>query len=175
LAADFYLNKVIKMIKEIENTNGEYSITYDGIVISNKRNLIMRTRLDRYGYELVTLHVKGKALTRKVHRLVAEAFLENPDKLETVNHIDGIKTNNEVSNLEWMSVGDNHRHAFKTGLHSIGENRKAGKAVKLTNDDVIEIKKLIKNGYSNTEIGKLFGVSCGCIYSIRVGKSWTHI
>jgi hypothetical protein len=65
--------------------------------------------------------------------------------------------------------------AFETGLHSIGENRKAGRAVKLVESDIHEIRKLIVEGLGNTAIGKRFGVSCGCIYSIRIGKSWSHI
>ena len=162
---------------EWKHIDDKYYISSNGQVLSilNEREIILRTRLDRYGYEVVTLHVGGKALTRKIHRLVAIAFIPNPDGLETVNHIDGIKTNNTVNNLEWKSVADNHTHAFKIGLHTIGENRKAGRKVKLNNSSVKEIKALIKEGYSNTEIGRLYGVSCGCIYSIRVGKSWKHI
>lgn len=161
--------------KGIDGFEGDYSVSNTGKISSNKSKLILKTRLDKYGYELVTLWFKNKAFTKKVHRLVAIAFINNPDNLETVNHKDGIKTNNNVSNLEWLSIGDNHRHGFYTGLHTIGENRTAGKAPKLTNEIVLQIKKLIKEGHGNTAIGKLFGVSCGCIYSIRVGKSWKHI
>jgi hypothetical protein len=110
-----------------------------------------------------------------VHRLVALAFIENPRSLSTVNHKDGIKTNNKRDNLEWNSVAENHVHAFKLGLHTVGENRKAGRPVKLTESDVVEIKELILKGYGNSEIGHRFRVSCGCIYSIRVNKSWTHV
>lgn len=159
----------------IEDTNNEYSVTSTGKVISNKSNIYLRTRIDRYGYELVTLWVSGKAFTKKVHRLVAIAFLENTLKKETVNHKDGLKTNNNVENLEWMSVEENHRHAFNTGLHSVGEHRKAGRDVKLKDTDIVEIRKMFKDGLGNTAIGKMFGVSCGCIYSIRINKSWRHI
>jgi len=165
----------MEIFKDIEETNGEYIISNKGNIYSNKRNLQLKTRIDRYGYEIVTLWINGKAFTRKIHRLVAIAFIENPLKLETVNHKNGIKLDNRVENLEWLSVADNHRHGFDTGLHSMGENRVAGKPVKLKDKDVIEIKRLIKEGLSNTQIGKLFKVSCGCIYSIRIGKSWRHI
>ncbi|RLA26269.1 MAG: hypothetical protein DRQ62_00100 [Gammaproteobacteria bacterium] len=160
--------------KRIED---KYYISSDGKVksILNKRELILKTRIDRYGYEIVTLWILGKAYTKKIHRLVASAFIENPNNLATVNHKDGIKINNHAANLEWNSIKENHTHAFKTGLHTVGENRIAGKKVKLNNNSVREIKGLIKEGLSNTEIGKLYGVSCGCIYSIRVKKSWKHI
>lgn len=66
-------------------------------------------------------------------------------------------------------------NAFRTGLHSVGENRTAGRKVKLTDADIPKIRQMIADGYENTEIGKHFKVSCGCIYSIRMGKSWTHV
>jgi len=152
----------------------KYEVSDTGLVRSSGV-LILKPRLDRYGYELVTFWIDGKLHTRKVHRLVAIAFIENPGNLPTVNHKDGIKTNNAKENLEWMSVKDNHRHAFETGLHTIGENRIAGRPVKLCNKDIPKIRKLIAAGLGNTDIGKMYGVTCGCIYSIRVGKSWTHI
>lgn len=150
-----------------------YEVSDEGQIRRNGN--ILKTRIDRYGYEIVTLWCNGKCLTRKIHRLVAIAFIPNPDELPTVNHIDGNKLNNRVTNLEWLSVAENHRHAFATGLHTIGENRKSGRPVKLTEKDVLEIRELIKQGFGNTEIGKEFGVSCGCIYSIRMNKSWQHI
>lgn len=152
----------------------KYEISNKGRVRSNG-SLILKTRLDRYGYELVTFWVDGVCLTRKVHRLVATAFIPNPEELPTVNHIDGIKTNNCVTNLEWLSVGDNHRHAISSGLRAVGENRIGGRPVALSNADIPVIREMIAKGMGNTAIGKAFGVSCGCIYSIRVGKSWTHI
>ena len=162
-------------MKIIEEVAPDYSISEDGKVFSNKSGIYLKTRIDRYGYEIVTLWFGGKCFTRKVHRLVAQTYIPNPENLPTVNHIDGIKTNNSVNNLEWLSIKDNHLHAFKTALHTVGEQRKAGRPVKLTNADVFKIRELIAEGLSNTQIGKIFKVSCGCIYSIRVGKSWTHI
>lgn len=158
---------------EWKKSEGEYEVSSDGKV--RRDGNLLKPRLDRYGYEIVSLWVDGICHTRKVHRLVAIAFIPNPLKLETVNHIDGIKSNNGASNLEWLSIGENHRHAFKIGLHSIGENRKAGRKVRLTDRDIPIIREMIAAGIGNSEIGKAFGVSCGCIYSIRVGKSWTHI
>jgi hypothetical protein len=155
-------------------SEGLYEVSSTGLVRRGS-GTCLKTRLDRYGYQIVTLWVNGKALTRKVHRLVAIAFIENPLGLPTVNHLNGIKTDNNVSNLEWATVADNHHHAFAKGLHTIGENRKAGRKVKLTNADVLIIKEMIKNGLGNSEIGRVFGVSCGCIYSIRMNKSWSHI
>jgi len=63
---------------------------------------LLRTRVDCYGYEIVTLYVNGKPLTRKVHRLVALAFIPTSDVELTVDHIDSYKLNNNVTNLQWM-------------------------------------------------------------------------
>jgi hypothetical protein len=159
----------------IEVIKDQYAITEDGKVFSIKRGIYLKTRVDRYGYEIVTLWDRGKQLTRKVHRLVAQAYIENLFDLPTVNHIDGNKLNNAAGNLEWASVRDNHSHAFATGLHTIGEGRLAGRPAKLTEADVLEIKGMIKEGKGNSEIGHLYGVTCGCIYSIRKEKSWKHV
>ena len=150
-----------------------YLVSREGGIFSAKTSTIiqLKTRIDRYGYELVTLWVGGP-ITRKVHRLVAIAYLENPLNLPTVNHIDGNKLNNHVTNLEWLSMMDNHRHGFATGLQKIGSSKSVSK---LTDADIPRIRELIKQGMGNTEIGKLFGVSCGCIYSIKIGHSWSHI
>ena len=166
------------MNEEVELFPGDYAVSSNGDIISikGKQQLILKSRTDRYGYKLVTLWLNGKPITRKVHRLVMLAFEPREDAAElTVNHKDGVKSNNQRSNLEWCSMAENHRHAFATGLHTVGENRNAGRAVKLTNEDVRDIKHLISEGLGNTEIAKVFGVTCGCIYSIRAGKSWTHI
>jgi hypothetical protein len=174
LAAEYFNQKGISMeVEEWRESEGEYLISSFGNLERNGQ--LIKPRIDRYGYEIVTLWINGVCFTRKIHRLVAIAFIPNPDNLETVNHIDGIKRNNNASNLEWMSIKDNHRHGFATGLHKIGENRTAGRSVKLKEKDIYEIRKLISEGHGNTAIGKKFGVSCGCIYSIRVGKSWSHI
>lgn len=156
-----------------KKSEGDYLVSSLGRVMRNNHEI--RSRQDRYGYMIITLWVDGKQLTRKVHRLVAIAFIDNPNSFETVNHLNGVKNDNRVENLAWASIRGNHLHAFETGLHTIGENRTAGRPVKLTNDDIPVIRQMISEGFGNTEIGKKFGVSCGCIYSIRAGKSWTHI
>ena len=86
-----------------------YRITNTGRVISYKsgERVDKEQVLDRYGYYQINLQVNGKKVTKKVHRLVALAFIPNPNNLPTVNHIDGDRTNNRVDNLEWMSIQEN--------------------------------------------------------------------
>lgn len=158
----------------IEEFANDYCVTDTGLIISNKSNIILKTRPDRYGCEIVTLWFKGKMYTRKVHRLVALAFIPNPLGLATVNHKNKIKLDNHKDNLEWMTGPDNAIDGNKDLPK--GEFRTGGKKAVLNEVSVKQIKKLIAEGsLGNTAIGKLFGVSCGAIYSIRVGKSWTHV
>ena len=152
-----------------------YEVSNTGEVRRLGTEYVMKTRIDRYGYEIITLHVRGKALTRKVHRLVALAYVPTDDVSLTVDHVDDDKLNNRPENLQWLTAEANLTKGFETGAHTRGEKRNAGKLVKLTDANVCEIREMIADGLGNSEIGHMFGVTCGCIYSIRAGKSWTHI
>ena len=107
--------------KPIQEFNGEYEVSNLGRVRSMKRyygmvGRIMPQTIQRKGYYAVTFHMNNKAYCRKVHRLVIEAFTPNPDSLPCINHIDGNKLNNHVSNLEWCTYQANMQHAVRTGL-----------------------------------------------------------
>ena len=82
----------------------------------NRKGRKLKPSIDKYGYYKVVLSHNGKRKTYPVHRLVAMAFLPNPLNKKTVNHIDGNKTNNNVSNLEWASQKENQSHKWNTGL-----------------------------------------------------------
>ena len=99
--------------KPIEGTKGYYYISNTGLVWSQHRLSLLSPSIDRYGYEKVVLSVRGKVFYKTVHRLVAEAFINNPLDLPTVNHINEIKTDNRVENLEWASVGTNVNHGTR--------------------------------------------------------------
>ena len=104
--------------KPIPDTDDVYYISSHGRVYSTKRNIFRKQSFNRRGYLQVTLHIKGKRRGALVHRLVAQAFIHQPSKeQDTVNHIDGDKTNNRIDNLEWVTLQENIDHAFKSGLH----------------------------------------------------------
>lgn len=102
--------------KNIEKTN--YKVSESG-KIKNKTGKIMSDKTIKNGYRQVTLFINGKSKREAIHRLVAKAFIPNVyDKL-TVNHKDGNKLNNEVSNLEWMTQKENVNHAYMNNLTKV--------------------------------------------------------
>lgn len=103
------------------SSNGEVE-TFDKTSIrkngrpDNRKGKVLKPKVDRYGYEAVTLSKNGERKTYLVHRLVAMAFIDNPLQKETVNHIDGNKLNNSVENLEWATQKEQRAHAIEMGL-----------------------------------------------------------
>ena len=100
--------------KDIQGYEGLYQVSNLGRVRS--RNGLIHLNTNNYGYKHVTLSKSNVQKTALVHRLVAEAFIENPFELPQINHKDGNKNNNAVINLEWTTQKDNNRHAIKTNL-----------------------------------------------------------
>lgn len=93
-----------------------YEVSTHGRIRNKRLNIIMKTHSNRGGYEQLCLRENGGKHTCKVHRLVAETFIPNPDNLPQVNHIDGDKWNNNISNLEWCTQQQNLKHAVDNGL-----------------------------------------------------------
>lgn len=113
--------------------------------------------------------------TIKVHRLVAKAFLENPDDLLEVNHKDGNKHNNCVPNLEWINHRDNIIHAYKMGLIPLLKGELNGMS-KLTESQVLEIRnKYIPRKYSCRKLASEYGISATKVCQIINNKAWSHI
>lgn len=103
--------------RDIKGYEGLYKISNTGNVFSYVSNRIMTPAYCGSGYKKVMLSKDMKAKNKMVHRLVAEAFIPNPENKKTVNHKDGNKENNDVSNLEWNTYSENLKHAYKHGLN----------------------------------------------------------
>lgn len=99
--------------KPIVGFEGHYLVSDDGQVWSLYRHRALKPTVDKYGYEKVGLFDGRKACPKTVHRLVAQAFIPNPNNLPSVNHINEDKTDNRASNLEWVSVADNDNHGTR--------------------------------------------------------------
>ena len=121
------------MWKEIPNTDGLYYASEDGqiksadricpLYLNNRKSTylrkgkILKQPLNRKGYPCVTIKYRnGRQKVVPSHRLIALTFIPNPENKPQINHIDGNKTNNKISNLEWCTPKENLDHAFRTGL-----------------------------------------------------------
>lgn len=94
-------------MKDIKGYEGSYAVTEEGQVWSYKSNKFLKPVNAGYGYLVVCLRKDGKHTNKRIHRLVAEAYLPNPEGKAEVNHKDEDKTNNCVANLEWVSSKEN--------------------------------------------------------------------
>lgn len=92
-----------------------YTIREDGVVTS-RFGRVIKQQVGGLGYVRVELWENGKGRKYLVHRLVAQAFIPNPERKPQVNHIDGDKSNNKISNLEWVTQSENQIHAYRCGL-----------------------------------------------------------
>ena len=94
---------------------GLYEVSSDGDVKNVKTQRVLKPGYSKRGYFQVSLCVLGKSKTSSIHRLIAMAFIENPESKEHVNHKDGIKINNNLENLEWATPNENSQHAWING------------------------------------------------------------
>lgn len=134
---------------------------------------IRKTSLHDHGYLQVALNKLGGMKTFFVHRLVAEAFIPNPCGLPEVNHKNGIKIDNFINNLEWVTTEGNNKHSITTGLfHNVGEKHGMSK---LTDSDIPVIKRRLQYGETCTTIAKDYQVSRKCIGLIKTQQTWKHV
>jgi len=159
----------------VKGTNGLYEVSNQGRVCSRfgKGRRILTPGPPSAEYPSVAVGISGARRRRSVHRLVAAAFIPNPESKPQVNHLDGCKWNNHVGNLEWATAGENSRHAIRTGLTRPRRGEAAGTAV-LTRKDVETIRNMAKTDGAQT-IARRFNVSRGCVNDILRGRRWKHL
>lgn len=171
--------------KDIEGFEGIYQISNLGRVkvldrevphwrggVSIRKSRIINPYKTNAGYMIVSLTKECKESRFLVHRLVAKSFLSNRNKKAQVNHINGIKTDNSVGNLEWCSRSENIRHADKNNLRVLKGEKNSGS--KLTEKQVLEIRAIGKSK-TLTEIAEMYNVGYKCISKILNRKRWKHI
>lgn len=119
---------------------------------------IINGTITRHGYITMDIEIFGKRKKKLLHRLVADILLPNPDNLPFINHIDGNKLNNHLSNFEWCTQRDNMLHAHRTGLCS--QKGEDNPFCKLSDDQVQSIRSDYKNGLgSQASLGRKYGVA----------------
>jgi hypothetical protein len=128
---------------------------------------------NRNGYPSVVLKNKDKIDTQYIHKLVCAAFIGPCPQGYQVNHKDFDRTNNHISNLEYVTPSENVRHAIDAGRIPRGSEHPYAK---LSEEDVLAIRKMWNSEqYSNKEIGELFNISQAHISNIAKGEKWRHI
>lgn len=163
--------------KDIEGYEGLYAISNKGRVKSLRTGLIHKERLTFDGYVKATLTVNYKAKDFRVHRLVAKAFIPNPDNKETVNHKDGIKTNNTIGNLEWATRSEQVFHSYQ---HDLKKPMKGNLNywAKLTDDQVREIRSTYIKGskeFGTVALGRKYGVNASVIEKVVKRLSYKNV
>lgn len=148
----------------------------------NRFGLIYRPRLDKYmiggkssgnGYICSGVYLNKRASNIFHHRAVAETFIPNPDHKEQVNHINGIKMDPCVWNLEWVTGAENIRHAYRNGLIKYGE--KSSRSL-YSKKQIENVCNLINSGkYSNQAISEMTNIPRSTVYNIQTGSSWFEV
>jgi len=161
-------------IKEYPN----YEVSELGNVRNKKRDSILKTK-DNNGYRQLKLSKNGVNKMYSVHRIVAEAFIPNPENKPCVNHKNGIKSDNRVENLEWVTRSENDIHAYKLGLKTVNKNPNYGSKngnSKLNEIKVKEIReKYLSGRYTQQKIADEYNVSQHTISGIVLNKIWTAV
>lgn len=153
------------MQKGIQYGLSDYEITETWQVINIHNNHVVKPQKNGKGY--LRVHIDGKM--QFVHRLVAEKYIPNPENKPQVNHIDGNKLNNSVSNLEWVTNQENRNHAVANNLIVKGE---AVPWSKLRQIDIEFIRKHTE--LSSQKLAEIFNVSASHINSIRNNIWWKN-
>lgn len=166
--------KTIKDFKDYEvNTSGE--VRSKDRYIPNRNGLVkgkvLKQRVNKHGYLEVYFTINSKQHTRTPHRLVAKAFIYNPHNYKQVNHINGIKTDNRVENLQWVNNSMNQLHAYKLGLQPSRKGESNSRA-KLSYDDVTIIKTKYNSGMTISEISEEMNIIIYRIRQIIYGRTW---
>tara|TARA_R110000765_G_scaffold421407_1_gene527545 strand:+ start:240 stop:791 length:552 start_codon:yes stop_codon:yes gene_type:complete len=178
----------LQLFKPVKGYEGLYEVsTYGNVKSLPKEKLtqwglrVTRERIlkvDTYhpkGYRFVTLIKNGIRKSHSVHRLVATAFIPNPENYPQLNHKDTIKDNNVVDNLEWCNNSHNQLHAFKYGLNKPNKGEAHGMS-KVTEEDVFKIREFHQRyQISNRNLGLIFNITKHHVQQIVSRTTWKHI
>ena len=149
-------------------TLDDYEVTEHGKIINKTTGYILKPKHNATGYCYVRLGGKNYL----IHRLVAQKYIPNPDNKPQINHKDGNKDNNDITNLEWVTAKENKVHAVEHNLVANGEKIGTGK---LTKEDVQFIRAHAKKDIKIKDLATMFNVSVRAISNIVNYHTWNSI
>lgn len=163
--------------KDVVGYEGFYQVSNFGNVKSlgnefSRKERFLKLSPQSKGYLTVVLQKNSTRKMVLVHRIVAEYFVDNAESKVQVNHINGIKTDNRVENLEWVSHRENLDHAIKNNLTLKGEENRNSK---LKDIDVVKIHSLLQKKTTIKELSESYNVSYSTIDGIRTNRYWKHL
>lgn len=156
----------------VKTLERDYLAGKDYSCVRHINEAILKPMMTKTGYLKVDLRGGGHELhySKFIHNIVARTFYNNYDKKLVPNHIDGVKTNNNIENLELITVADNLRHAVRTGLRKMcGEDNRGAL---LTNKQAKEIRKLFAKGWRRDDIADKFNVRKHVIHGVVTNKCY---
>jgi len=185
----------LKEWRDIKEYEGRYSVSNTGDVMSldymhTKKNVIMKQSVDKDGYFRIQLCKNGIYKSFFVHRLVLEAFSYNYENKPTVNHINGIKSDNRIDNLQWATYSEQNQHAWDNGLKFMTEKKREAskKNIRIciskrdnekngSNNSINVDKYSLNNEYictysSISKASELTNISASCINNCINGKNY---
>lgn len=158
--------------KEVENRPG-YKVSSNGRVMG-KRGTLLKPQSDSHGYQQVRFYAGAhdKWTHALLHRVVAKAFLDNPENKREVNHKDGVKSNNSLENLEWMTSKENAKHALDTKIYVKAKGSRHGMA-QFIPQTVDLIRTFARYGIPRKKIAECLGLSGRhCVDWVLSGKTY---
>lgn len=150
-----------------------YIVGQDGVITSKYNGKPLSVHVDKKGYHRVNIHLDEGKKTYLLHRVVALMHLPNPRGLPQINHIDGDKSNNSVTNLEWCTGKENVKHSVDVGLVKRGSDRPNAK---LTDEQVLLMREL-RNTKKCTyyELAEMFNISYQSAHRVCARLTYTHL
>ena len=158
----------------IDGQESNYIVSNTGLVKNATSGLLLAYSLDGKGYAHVGLSMNNKSHTKRIHRLVAETFIPNPENKPQVNHMNGVKTCNWVGNLEWCTNSENQIHAINMGLRKILKGAEHGHC-QHTEEQVHAVCRLLEQGVPVYMVARKLNVKRSFVTGIIYQGNWPDI
>lgn len=169
------MSEEVEEWRPVKGLEAYYKVSNTGLVFSVRTNRLMKPFLTKFGYKRLSLQIGPIKVKRSVHRLVAEAFIPNPEGKPQVHHIDNDPGNNNSVNLKWGTAKENIQYAAQLGRLKCGKGSNNSMA-NLTEDIVLEIRRLAgSKKYKQRQIADMFGLDERHVSLIILRKRWKHI